>query len=154
MAVHTPAPILVRMRLHWIHIWRSPHYQHASGEERRLIEIRFSLARKVHGMRRLTRVTQKQLAERLGVGQASISRVERASNRVSLDIGVRALLNLGCSDADIAETFQMADNPSVRCLRRRAAAPRRSVRPASDAPAPMGEHRFLRKGSEPLGRLK
>lgn len=154
MAVHAPAAIFVRMRLHWVHIWRSPYYQRASGEERRLIEIRFALARKVHSMRRHTHVTQQQLAERLGVGQASISRVERASNGVSLDIGVRALINLGCSEADIAATFQVADNPSIQCLRRRAARPRPYARRARDTPAPQGEHRFLRKGSETLGRMK
>ena len=140
------------MRLYWIHVWRSPHYQRATAEERRLIEIRFSLARKLHRTRRGQRVTQQQLAQRLGVAQSSISRVERASNRVSLDIAVRALIQLDCSDAEIAACFNVAEEPGVQCLRRRAVATRRyALQPADPPPL---EHRFLRKGSERLPRLR
>ena len=92
------------MRLLWMHVWRSWRYQSASAEERRLIEIRYALARKLQSTRRRQQITQQQLAQRLRVGQASISRVERASNRVSLDIAVRALISLGCPDAEIAAT--------------------------------------------------
>ena len=142
------------MRLYWTHVWRSPHYQHADAEERRLIEIRFALAHKVHRTRRQQKVTQRQLAQRLGVAQSSISRVERASNRVSLDIAVRALIHLGCSDAEIAAGFNVADEPGVQCLRRRAAAKRPyAIRPSGPAP-PARKHRFLRKGSEWLPRLR
>jgi transcriptional regulator with XRE-family HTH domain len=142
------------MRLYWTHVWRSPHYQRADAEERRLIEIRFSLARKLHSTRRRQRVTQQQLAQRLGVAQSSISRVERASNRVSLDIAVRALIHLGCSDAEIAASFNVAEEPGVACLRRRAEAPRPFAPRPSDPVPPAREHRFLRKGSEWLPRLK
>ena len=142
------------MRLYWTHVWRSPHYQHAGAEERRLIEIRFALARKLHRTRRQQQVTQQQLAQRLGVAQSSISRVERACNRVSLDIAVRALIHLGCPDADIAASFNVAEEPGVQCLRRRADARRPyAPRPTDPAPPPL-EHRFLRKGSEWLPRLK
>jgi transcriptional regulator with XRE-family HTH domain len=142
------------MRLYWMHVWRSPHFQRAGEEERRLIEIRFSLARKLHSTRRRHRVTQLQLAQRLGVAQSSISRVERASNRVSLDIAVRALIHLGCPDAEIAASFNVAEEPGVQCLRRRAAAKRPFAPRPSDPAAPRHEHRFLRKGSEWLPRLK
>lgn len=142
------------MRLYWTHVWRSPHYQRADAEQRRLIEIRFSLARKLHRTRRQLRVTQRQLAQRLGVAQSSISRVERASNRVSLDIAVRALIHLGCSDAEIAACFNVAEEPGVQCLRRRAAAKRPYAPGPPEAAPPAHEHRFLRKGSEWLPRLK
>lgn len=138
------------MRLYWKHVWRSPHYQRASADERRLIEIRFVLAVKLQEVRRRSRVTQKQLAERIGVAQASISRAERASNRVSLDIGVRALINLGCTDEEIAATFNTSAHPGIRLLRRRCEVgppPRRRKEGGS-------EHRFLRKGTERLPRLK
>jgi transcriptional regulator with XRE-family HTH domain len=141
------------MRLHWIHIWRSPHYQRASAEERRLIEIRFVLARKVQDMRRRGRVSQVQLAERVGVAQSTISRVERASNRVSLDVAVRALINLGCPDVEIAATFDVSENAGVKLLRRRAERSRARAAGSADAP-PAGEHRFLRKGTERLPRLR
>lgn len=142
------------MRLHWIHIWRSPHYQWASADERRLIEIRFSLARTLHALRLRQRVTQKELAERLDVAQSSISRTERASNHVSLDVGVRALINLGCSDAEIAACFDVSENAGVKLLRRRAGEPPRRLAPPRVTPPPAGEHRFLRKGTERLRRMK
>ena len=142
------------MRLLWMHVWRSWRYQSASAEERRLIEIRYALARKLQSTRRRQQLTQQQLAQRLRVGQSSISRVERASNRVSLDIAVRALISLGCPDAEIAATFNVAENSDVLRMRRRAAAPlARAPRPP-ETPPPPGEHRFLRKGSERLPRLR
>ena len=135
-----------------MHIWRSPYYQRASAEERRLIEIRFVLARKRQDTRRRKGVTQVQLAERISVAQSSISRVERASNRVSLDVAVRALINMGCSDKEIAATFDVAEDAGVRLLRRRAERPRPLARPP--AAPPSAEHRFLRKGTQRLPRLK
>ena len=138
------------MRLHWNHVWRSPHYQCASAEERRLIEMRFVLAVKLQEVRRRSRVTQKQLAERIDVAQASISRAERASNRVSLDISVRALINLGCTDEEIAATFNTGADRRIQLLRRRCEVgppPRRRE-------AGGREHRFLRKGTERLPRMR
>jgi hypothetical protein len=67
---------------------------------------------------------------------------------VSLDIGVRALIELGCSDREIAETFNFGEDAGVKQMRRRGK-PNFVVRPA-----PPGEHRFLRKGTEWLQRFR
>ena len=141
----------VRMRLYWVHVWRSAHYQRAGAEEKRLIELRFVLARKLQKLRRRCRVTQKQLAVRIDVAQATISRAERASNRVSLDIAVRALINLGCPDEEIGAAFNASADRGVQLLRRRQAG---GGPPPRLRDAGVGEQRFLRKGTEELGRLK
>jgi hypothetical protein len=84
-----------------MHVWRSRLYQCASADERRLIEIRYGLARKLQSTRFRQRITQKQLAQRLRVA------------------------------APLARAARLAD-----------------------IPPPPGEHRFLRKGSERLPRLR
>ena len=146
---------LPRMRLYWNHIWKSKSYQRASADERRLIEIRFCLARALQRKRRACRLTQRKLAARLDLAQATISRVERASNRVSLDVAVRALITLGCSDAELAALFDPSSNPGVRQLRNRAAIPFYPKPRTEEAPRPEpGEQRFLRKGTEVLRRKR
>lgn len=107
------------MRLFWNHVWRSAEYRRASADERRLIEIRFCLARALMRVRKQQRVTQKELAEYLHIAQASVSRAERASNCVSLDIGVRCLIALGCSDTEIAAALDPSRSDSIRILRKR-----------------------------------
>lgn len=140
------------MRLYWSHVWRSRTYRNATAEQRRLIEIRFSLARALQSYRRQRGVTQKELARRLGIAQSTISRAERAS-LASLDIGVRALIALGCSDAELAAVFDASRNPGVQILRRRAGEkffPKPRPDPDLD---PSDDHRFVRKGDGPFHRL-
>ncbi|MGQ0816030.1 MAG: helix-turn-helix domain-containing protein [Gemmatimonadota bacterium] len=110
-----------------------------------MIEIRFSVARAVKARRRALRVTQKTLAQRITVAQATVSRVERASNRVSLDIAVRSLIVLGCTDAEIAAAFNAEENAGIQLLRRRARERCYPKPSAEAASAPAGEHRFIRK---------
>lgn len=154
MVARTGSDDAGRMRLYWTHLWRSRDYRQASADERRLIEIRYCLARKLNDVRRRKRITQRQLAERLRIAQASVSRVERASNHVSLDIAVRCLIALGCTDQELAEAFDPSRRGDVRMLRRRAKERGFPAPRAPDTPPPAGEHRFLRKGSGPFIRLR
>ena len=142
------------MRLYWMHLWRSPYYRRGTADERRLIEIRFTLARTVERTRTRAGLTQRQLAQRLGVAQATISRAERASNSVSLDVAVRALIHLGCTDEEVAAAINAGENAGIRALRRSASARLAPAPRTPDQPAPSGEHRFLRKGERDLPRLR
>ena len=53
--------------------------------------LRFSLARQLAAQRRALRLTQKQLAERAGIDQAEISRIERGqANPTTATLGALA----------------------------------------------------------------
>jgi transcriptional regulator with XRE-family HTH domain len=145
MGVRHSAQHVGAMRLWYNHIWKSRAYRHASLWDRRLIEIRFCLARALKARRRELRVTQAELAARLHVSRAAISRVERASNRVSLDMGVRALIALDCTDAAIANVFDAGNNEGIRLVRRRAEQRGFPKALPPGEPSPVGDHRFFRQ---------
>ena len=134
-----------RMRLWWNHLWQSDIYRRATAAERRMIEIRFSIAAALKAKRRQRGVTQHALAQEIGVTQMTISRVERASNRVSFDIAVRAFIALDCSDAEIASAFNPAENAGIRRLRSRAS---EGAFPKPGMNVVAGEHRYVRKKSK------
>jgi transcriptional regulator with XRE-family HTH domain len=137
------------MRLWWNHVWKSRAYRFGSAAERREIELRLRVARALKAKRRAKRVTQKALGEKLGIAQSTLSRVERASNRVSLDVAIRSLLALGCSDEEITSAFNPLADPIIVMLRRRAA-DKGYPKPRPDTQPPVTlDHRFLRKGAGP-----
>jgi transcriptional regulator with XRE-family HTH domain len=109
------------MRLYWSNIWRLRLYQRGTATERRMIELRFSIARAVRQHRRKRALTQKQLARIIGSNQATISRMERASTRVSLEVGFLALIALGASDAEIGNAANASALHDVLRLRARMA---------------------------------
>lgn len=133
------------MRLWWNHLFVSRAYRGASPQERRLIDIRFCLARELKRQRRIHRVTQRMMAERIGVSRAAVSRVERASKRVSLDVGVRCLIELGCTDEEVGSVFNAGSNPGIDVLRRRMEIQRYFNRPHT----PCDDYRFVVKKKKP-----
>ena len=134
------------MRLWWNHLWKSHAYRKASAIERREIEIRFCIAGALKAKRRAKRVTQNALAEQLRMAQSTISKVERASNLVSLDVALRSLLALGCTDAEIAAAFNAGANRGIAILRRRAEEPFFPQPRDHSIPESIIEHRFVWKG--------
>lgn len=111
------------MRLNWNHIWKSDAYRRTTAIDRRMIEIRFVAARAIRAQRRFRKVNQQQLAERMGCARSTISKLEQASDDVSLDNFFRAMLVLDATDEEIANALNPADDASVRILRQRAASP-------------------------------
>lgn len=109
-----------------------------------MIEIRYSIARVLKQNRRKARITQAVLAGRIGTTRNTISRIERASNRVSLDHAVRALIELGCSDTEIANAFNPGLDAGIQQLRLRAAVPL-FPKPAVQSHPVRQEHRFFSK---------
>jgi transcriptional regulator with XRE-family HTH domain len=107
------------MKLFWTHIWRSRRYQRATRAERRMIELRYALAHALRKHRRSARVTQQKLAHMIGSEQATISRLERASLRVTLDYAIYAFIALDLSDADIAAAINASLRGDVQTLRKR-----------------------------------
>ncbi|MGQ0815863.1 MAG: helix-turn-helix domain-containing protein [Gemmatimonadota bacterium] len=111
------------MRIYWSHIWKSSEYRWGTRLERRMIELRFALARAVRAKRRAHRATQKELASLLGSSHQTISRIEQASSRVSIDQGLAALIVLGATDAEIVEVFDLGRNAGIQQLRKRMTLP-------------------------------
>jgi transcriptional regulator with XRE-family HTH domain len=107
------------MKLFWTHIWQSRRYQRGTVAERRMIELRYALAQALRKHRRSQRVTQQKLARMIGSEQATISRLERASLRVTLDYAIYALIALNVSDADIGEAINAGLRVDVQTLRKR-----------------------------------
>ena len=108
------------MQTEWFTFFRAgSRYAGASGTERRLIELRTSAALAVRRLRRKRGLTQKQLADRMGMGQGRVSNLEQIRASVSLDVYARALIELEASDDEIASAFNAGQCFPVKQLRKR-----------------------------------
>ncbi len=74
-------------------------------EEELLIEIKLALANKLKARRQARKLTQSDIAKRIGSSQSRIAKMEVADKSVSLDLLVRSLLSLGATRQDIAGTI-------------------------------------------------
>lgn len=77
-------------------------------EEASYVEIRLRLADLARDLRRASRLTQRQAAERLGSSQSRIAKLEAADPSVSLDLMVRSILSLGGGKQEIAKSVAEA----------------------------------------------
>lgn len=73
-----------------------------SKEEESLIDMKLALANKLKARRQERKLTQLEIAKRIGSSQSRIAKMEVADKSVSLDLLVRSLLSLGVSRQDIA----------------------------------------------------
>ena len=71
--------------------------------ERRLLDLRDALSEAVRRLRQEQGLTQRELAVRLGTGQARVARMELGLPGVGLDALFRALFTLGGGIADLGE---------------------------------------------------
>jgi ribosome-binding protein aMBF1 (putative translation factor) len=74
-----------------------------SEVERKLVDLRLNLARRVRQRREQSGLTQTELAARMGSSQSRVAKIETAEAGVSLDLSFRAFFALGGSLADLAE---------------------------------------------------
>jgi len=70
-------------------------------EESALIELRLSLVGEVRRRRRRLRVTQAELARRIGSSQSRIAKLEAAELDVSFELLFRALFAIGAKRRDL-----------------------------------------------------
>jgi len=77
-----------------------------SEEERAFVETKLALSAGVRERRQRQRLTQAQVARRLGSSQSRVAKLEAADPSVSMDLMVRSLLRLGATRADIARLIQ------------------------------------------------
>jgi len=74
-------------------------------EETCLIEMKIGLADSIRKRRQARKLTQTQLAERLGSSQSRVAKMEIADPSVSMDLLVRALLELGATRSQVAKAI-------------------------------------------------
>ena len=68
-----------------------------------MIELRLRLVDGVRALRAKQRVTQTDLAERLGSSQSRVAKIEAGDRTVSLDLLLRTLFTLGATKKQIAK---------------------------------------------------
>lgn len=74
-------------------------------EEASLIEMKIGLADSIRKRRQARKLTQTQLAKRLGSSQSRVAKMEIADPSVSMDLLVRALLELGATRSQVAKAI-------------------------------------------------
>ena len=87
-----------------------------------LIDMKVALARALKALRRHRRLTQAQVAKRLGSSQSRVAKMEAGDSSVSMDLLVRSLFALGASKGDLARALETATLTARPTPRRRAAA--------------------------------
>lgn len=74
-----------------------------SDDETAIVEMRVRLAERVREKRRASRITQKELAQRLQSTQPRVARLEQAD--ASIEMLIRALFALGSDKKEIGKLF-------------------------------------------------
>ena len=71
--------------------------------EEMLVNMKLALAANVKAMRQKKRITQQELAKRIGSSQSRIAKMEVADRSVSMELFVRSLAALGASRTQIGK---------------------------------------------------
>jgi hypothetical protein len=79
-----------------------------SAAEAALVDLKLSLSDALRARRTARRLSQVQLAKRLGSSQSRVAKMDAADGSVSLDLLVRALLVLGATPRDVAKIIRDA----------------------------------------------
>jgi predicted XRE-type DNA-binding protein len=74
-------------------------------EEAAFVELKVALSRSLRQWRNRQRLTQGELAKRLGSSQSRVAKMEAADPTVSVDLLLRSLFKLGAKPKDIARTI-------------------------------------------------
>ncbi len=76
-----------------------------SEAEDRLVEVQLALSAALREGRRNARLTQEELARRLGTSQSRVAKMEGGDPTVTIDLLLRALFVIGASPGDIARAI-------------------------------------------------
>ena len=74
-----------------------------SDAEEMLVNMKLALAANVRTMRQEMKITQQELARRIGSSQSRIAKMEVADRTVSIELFVRSLAALGASRSQIGK---------------------------------------------------
>ncbi len=73
--------------------------------EAMLVNMKLALATHLKTLRQQSKVTQLELAKRIGSSQSRVAKMEIADKSVSLELLVRALATLGATTSEIGKTI-------------------------------------------------
>jgi ribosome-binding protein aMBF1 (putative translation factor) len=78
-------------------------------EEVRLVELKLSLASAFKAARQRRRLSQIDVAQRIGSSQSRVAKIEAGDPSVSLDLTVRALFATGATPREVQRAFSMKE---------------------------------------------
>jgi len=84
------------------HVGTAQEFLGLTQEEAAFVEMKLALSESVRRRRQARRLTQTQLAKKLGSSQSRVAKIEAADPSVSIDLLVRSLLAMGASRAEVA----------------------------------------------------
>jgi len=76
-----------------------------SAEQSELIEIKLALTAALKKQRKISSLSQHQLADKIGSSQSRVAKMEVGNPHVSLDLMIRALFALGMTRNDLANVI-------------------------------------------------
>jgi len=76
-----------------------------SDAEMQFVEVKLALARLLRKLRMSRRLTQIELAERLGSSQSRVAKLEAGDPSVSIDLLVRSAFAAGATKKELAEAL-------------------------------------------------
>jgi len=79
-----------------------------SPEEAAFVEIKLALSDALRAHRQKAKLSQAQVAQRLGSSQSPVAKMEAGNPSVSLDLLIRSLLALGATKKTVARTIEAA----------------------------------------------
>ncbi len=74
-----------------------------SDEEEMLVAMKLTLASDLKARRQQLKITQQELAKRIGSSQSRVAKMETADRSVSMELLVRSLASLGASRTEIGK---------------------------------------------------
>lgn len=77
-----------------------------SDEEAAYVEMKVVLGETLRAARAAQKLSQAEVAQRLGSSQSRVAKMEAADRSVSLDLLVRSLFRLGAGPGDIARALR------------------------------------------------
>ena len=80
-----------------------------SDEEAMLVEFKLALAGALKHARQKRRISQMDLAQRLGSSQSRVAKIEAGDPSVSLDLIVKALFATGATRRELQRAFSMTE---------------------------------------------
>ena len=80
-----------------------------SDEEAMLVEFKLALAGALKQARQKRRISQMDLAQRLGSSQSRVAKIEAGDPSVSLDLIVKALFATGATRRELQRAFSMTE---------------------------------------------
>ena len=76
-----------------------------SDAEAAIVEMKLALASNLRDLRRTRKMTQQELANRLGSSQSRVAKMEVADDSVSIELIIKSLVSLGATPKQIGKAI-------------------------------------------------